>query len=190
MFSIGGATYTEGGFSEPDAINSASTIWQTFGPSNPEPWHRSFADAVINGFNFNSEFPATNMPAFGNRPRKLMNGQQDRAFSLTAAPPYSFPDNNVGNVLKNVQLDVIFVQFHNNPQYGLDAFTYGAPTGFKFDQWDQQAREESVSKNFKMMVDAPGSQDVAPSSGYVDAGQLGQIVEYSKRFSSMGGVMA
>ena len=84
---------------------------------------------------------------------------------------------------------MIFVQFYNNPQCGLNAFTNGAPTGFNFDQWDQWTREESVSKNVKVMVGAPGSQDVTPSSGYVDAGQLGEIFEYSKRFSSMGGVM-
>lgn len=46
-----------------------------------------------------------------------------------------------------------------------------------------------MSKNVKVMVGTPGSQDAAPSSGYVDAGQLGEIVEYFKQFSSMGGVM-
>lgn len=37
-----------------------------------------------------------------------------------------------------------------------------------------------VCKNVRMLVGAPGSPDAA---------QLGQIVEFSKKFASMGGVM-
>lgn len=40
-----------------------------------------------------------------------------------------------------------------------------------------------------MMGGAPGSQDTAPNPGYVDAGQLWEIVEYSKRFPIIGGLM-
>lgn len=88
---------------------------------------------MIDGFDFDLESPATNIPAFGNRLRELMNSQPDRAYYLTAAPQCPFHDKNVGDVLSNVQLDAIFVQFYN-PQCGLNAFANGAPTGFSFDQ--------------------------------------------------------
>jgi chitinase len=39
------------------------------------------------------------------------------------------------------------------------------------------------------LVGVPGSQDAAPSSGSVYGAHLVEIVDYSKQFSSMGGVM-
>lgn len=57
---------------------------------------------MIDGFDFDLKSPATNMPVFGNRLRELMNGQQEKAYYLTAALQCPFPGKNVGDVLNNV----------------------------------------------------------------------------------------
>lgn len=183
--SIGGATYTEGGFSSPaDAIASADTVWETFG-SQTQTAHskhqcRSFGDAVVDDFDI--ETPVRNMPAFGNRLRELVNGHQAETeaqsrtsprqkFYLTAAPQCPFSDKDVGPILDEVAIDPVFVQFYNNPQCGLNAFQ----AGYNFEQWDRWAHAQAKNKGARVFIGVAGSVEAA-TTGYVDGGRLGEIV--------------
>ena len=169
-------------------------MWETFGPKASSSEHRPFGDAVVDGFDFDLESPAPRMEAFAKHLRKLMNqasGSKTKSrknFYLTAAPQCPFPDQNVGKILNNVSLDAVFVQFYNNPQCGLNAFSNGQAQGFNFEKWDQWARTTSKNKNVKILVGAPASKDAA-GSGYVDGDQLRAVVKYSQKFKSLGGIM-
>lgn len=169
-------------------------MWKTFGPKAPSSKHRPFGDAVVDGFDFDLESPAQNLAPFARRLRELMDQASGNSksnsrtnFYLTAAPQCPFPDKNVGDVLDNVSLDAVFVQFYNNPQCSLNAFSSGQTQGFNFERWDQWARSTSKNKNVKVLVGAPASQD--SGSGYVDGDRLKAVVQYSKQFKSLGGVM-
>lgn len=97
LLSIGGATYTEGGFSSAsDAINSANIVWQTFGLKPRIPSSAPFRDAIIDGFDFDLESPVQNMAPFAKCSRELMNSHQGaqtssrKNFYITAAPQCTF----------------------------------------------------------------------------------------------------
>jgi chitinase len=76
LLSIGGATYTEGGFTSADIANStAHQMWQTFGPppssstisnsttkrQTSTPVDRPFGNATVDGFDFDFETTVNNM---------------------------------------------------------------------------------------------------------------------------------
>ncbi|KAK2758038.1 hypothetical protein FQN54_004444 [Arachnomyces sp. PD_36] len=189
ILSIGGATYTEGGFaSEQEAIASAENIWSVFGPDAGDGVERPFDDAFVNGFDLDFEAPVTNMVAFANRMRELMN-EAEGDFYITAAPQCPFPDQNNNEMLNGaVDFDIVWVQFYNN-YCGLDAFAGGnSPGGYNFETWDNWAKNASSNPNVKVMTGAPAAPSAA-GSGYVDASTLAEVIEYSKQFSSFGGVM-
>jgi chitinase len=53
---------------------------------------------------------------------------------------------------------------------------------------DNWAKTTSANKNIKLLLGVPGSATAA-GSGYVSGTQLNAVIEYSKTFSSFGGVM-
>lgn len=121
LLSIGGATYTEGGFSTPEAATAAAdNIWAMFGPSgaanttpaanasfssyrrrqeSENPWItkrqstvlRPFGDAVLDGFDFDFESMVTNMVPFASRLRTLMDGDVSKQYYFSAAPQCPYP---------------------------------------------------------------------------------------------------
>lgn len=122
LLSIGGATYTEGGFSSADeATAAADNIWAMFGPAaanttpvanasfsssyrrrqevgNPRLSKRQaaalrpFGDAVLDGFDFDFESTVTNMVPFASRLRTLMDGDASKQYYFSAAPQCPYPD--------------------------------------------------------------------------------------------------
>ncbi|KFY12422.1 hypothetical protein V491_06799 [Pseudogymnoascus sp. VKM F-3775] len=195
LLSVGGATYTEGGFSSSDAaVTAANNVWASFGPkvagsSAPRP----FGEAAVDGFDFDFETTVSNMPAFGNRLRSVMD--QDSALTgkkwlLTAAPQCPYPDAADGPMLDGtVFFDAIWVQFYNN-YCGLQSFVVGSETqtNFNFNTWDSWAKTVSKNPDVKVFVGVPGSSTAA-GGGYEDGATLAAIISYSKTFSSFGGVM-
>jgi chitinase len=67
LLSIGGATYTEGGFLTEDAAKQgARKVWETFGPRQTNSMtHRPFGNVSVDGFDFDFESVNTNMVPFG-----------------------------------------------------------------------------------------------------------------------------
>ncbi|PKX90718.1 putative class III chitinase [Aspergillus novofumigatus IBT 16806] len=192
LLSIGGATYTEGGFtSESAAIAGANKIWQTFGPPTNTSTLRPFGKATIDGFDFDFESTVSNMPTFANQLRSLFSSDPSKQYYLTAAPQCPYPDAADGPMLNGaVSFDAIWVQFYNN-YCGLQAYDAGSTTqnNFNFATWDTWAKSVSLNKNVKVFLGVPGSSTAA-GSGYVSVDTLAKIVAYTKGFSSFGGVMA
>ncbi|EAW14753.1 glycoside hydrolase family 18 protein [Aspergillus clavatus NRRL 1] len=192
LLSIGGATYSEGGFnSDSTAKAGAELVWQTFGPpSINSTARRPFGNATVDGFDFDFEAAVTNMAPFASRLRELMDADHSRQYFLTAAPQCPYPDAADKDILNGpVSIDAIFVQFYNN-WCGLNSFEAGASqqNNFNFDTWDNWAKTVSQNKQAKVFLGVPANTGAA-GSGYVSSKDLGPIIEYSKKFGSFGGVM-
>ena len=113
LLSIGGATYTEGGFSSTSQAQYwAVKIWAMFGPQQSGSNElRPFDDAVVDGFDFDFESSTNNMQAFASRLRSDMNGDSSKPYYLTAAPQCPYPDAADNGMLNGgVPFDAVFVQ--------------------------------------------------------------------------------
>ncbi|KAK4176963.1 family 18 putative glycoside hydrolase [Triangularia setosa] len=191
LLSIGGATYTEGGFSSPaEAISFAGTIWSMFGPKNStSSVERPFGSAVIDGFDIDLEAGAENMVDFVRELRRLMDSDKTKRYYLSGAPQCVFPDVAMGEILNEVPFDFVSVQFYNN-WCGVQSWKDGEEPqhAFNFDVWDQWAKAQSKNKNVKVLLGVPGSA-AAATTGYVSGDALRGVVEYSRGFGSFGGVM-
>lgn len=192
---MGGATYTEGGFSTADeAATAAENIWAMFGPEQSgSSVNRPFGSAVIDGFDFDFESSTTNMATFGTTIRSAMDAATaagDKAYYLSAAPQCPYPDVADNDMLDGaVYFDFIMIQFYNNV-CGLTSFVSGSTTqsSFNLDTWDTWATTVSNNSNVKLLIGVPGSSSAA-GSGYVDSTTLASIIEYAQTFSTFGGIM-
>lgn len=192
MLSIGGATYTEGGFPSSSAAQTAAdNIWAMFGPvQSAKSVNRPFGTAVVDGFDFDFENPGQNMVPFGQRLRSNMDAATSKKFFLSAAPQCVFPDAAMNDMLNGqVAFDFVSIQFYNN-WCGVQNFVPGAATqnAFNFNVWDTWAKQTSKNKNVKLLLGIPANVGGA-GSGYVTGSQLSSVINYSKQFSSFGGVM-
>ncbi|KAJ5647269.1 Class III chitinase [Penicillium lividum] len=191
LLSIGGATYSEGGFkSESDAKDGAKLIWETFGPKQDgSKALRPFGDASLDGFDFDFEATVTNMATFANELRALMDKDTSKQYFLTAAPQCPYPDAADKDILNGpVSIDAVWVQFYNN-YCGLNNFdSNSANSKYNFEEWDNWAKTVSKNKNVKVMIGVP-ADTTAASTGYVPVDKVAAVIEYSKKFESFGGVM-
>ncbi|KAJ5523339.1 hypothetical protein N7513_012883 [Penicillium frequentans] len=194
LLSIGGATYSEGGFtSEAAAIAGAKMIWQTFGPvSTNTSINRPFGDSVVDGFDFDFESTVENMPAFANELRTLFAEDTSKTYYLTAAPQCPYPDAADNPMLDGaVYFDAIWVQFYNN-YCGVNYFTTGSTTqaDFNFNSWDTWATTISLNPDVKVFLGIPGGSTAA-GTGYESASTIASIVDFiiEEGYTSFGGVM-
>lgn len=195
LLSLGGSTYSEGGFtSSSEAVTAANNIWEIFGPQTNGSVNRPFGSAVVDGFDFDLEAVSQNMAPFANQLRSLMDSATssgDKKYYLSAAPQCPYPDLADEQMLNGgVFFDLIYVQFYNNP-CGLNSFVAGSSTqnSYNFATWDNWAKTVSANPNVKVLIGAPGATGAANAGYYVSATVLGSIISYSKQFSSFGGVM-
>ncbi|KAJ5099619.1 Glycoside hydrolase superfamily [Penicillium argentinense] len=191
LLSIGGATYSEGGFkSEDDAKAGAKLIWETFGPvQDGSKAKRPFGDAALDGFDFDFEANVMHMASFANELRSLMNKENDKQYFLTAAPQCPYPDQSDKDILNGpVDIDAVWVQFYNN-YCGVNNFDKDSnKSKYNFEEWDNWAKTVSKNKEVKVLVGVP-ADTTAASTGYVPADKLADVIQYSKKFESFGGVM-
>ncbi|CAI7601528.1 unnamed protein product [Penicillium glandicola] len=192
LLSIGGATYSEGGFkSEQEAKDGAKLMWETFGPKQESSKAlRPFGDVALDGFDLDFEANVQNMAPFANEMRSLMEADKsDQKFYLTAAPQCPYPDQADKEILNGpVYIDAIWVQFYNN-YCGVNNFNADSSLSqYNFETWDNWAKTVSKNKNVKVMMGVPAFTSAA-STGYVPASQLAKVIEYSKKFENFGGVM-
>ncbi|EQL03413.1 chitinase [Ophiocordyceps sinensis CO18] len=187
VLSLGGATYTQGGWpSTSEAEKAADMVWAMFGPvqsgSNVD---RPFGSAVVDGFDFDMEAYTGNLPAFGARLRSLMDKAGGKKFYLTAAPQCVFPDAALGSTLDSVPFDAIFTQFYNNWCSPVNFRPGGPQDAFNLDVWDAWAKR-SKNPNVKIFLGIPGGAGAA-GSGYTQGERLRAVIQYSKKFTSFGG---
>ncbi|KAL3445889.1 glycoside hydrolase superfamily [Aspergillus insuetus] len=211
LLSVGGATYTEGGFTSPTAAEAgADLLWATFGPppttatsrtiemggaslGNAVAAHRPFGNATLDGFDFDFEATVLNMAPFAKRLRSLADAdtvKSKRKYYLTAAPQCPYPDaadRDILNTDASATIDAVWVQFYNN-YCGVNSYTAGSVGNFNFETWDKWALTESKNPNVKVYLGVPANTGAA-GSGYLPISSLTPVIQYSKKFESFGGVM-
>lgn len=187
--SLGGATYTQGGWgSTADAQNAAQLVWDMFGPvPSGKQVDRPFGSAVVDGIDFDFESTVSNLPAFGAKLRSLMDGAGGKKFLLSAAPQCPFPDAADGATLDAVAFDFVQIQFYNN-YCGVNNFAEGSQTqnNFNFDTWDKWAKG-SKNPGVKLLLGIPAN--TGAGGGYTNGSKLKAAFDWSKQFSSFGGAM-
>ncbi|KAG6007361.1 hypothetical protein E4U21_006065 [Claviceps maximensis] len=191
ILSLGGATYSQGGWSSvSDAHDAAQMVWDMFGPVSPgKTVHRPFGSAVVDGFDFDFESGTNNLPAFGTKLRSLMDAAAgEQKFYLAAAPQCVFPDAANGAALDAVAFDLVMIQFYNN-WCGVSNFRPESATqdAFNFDVWHGWARNVSLNRNVKLLLGIPAA--ARAGGGFIDGAKLRAAINYSRQFSSFGGVM-
>lgn len=208
LLSIGGATYTEGGFgSAQAAVSAAHLVWDTFGPAldsiadagngtnatlssrQAQPL-RPFGNVSVDGFDFDFETTMRNLVPFARTLRSLMDQDTSKPFYLTAAPQCPYPDLADESLLRSdIHLDAVFVQFYNN-YCGLPSFQPNASTqsSFNFHTWDSWAASRKGDTSTSVFLGIPASSTAA-GSGYLPAASLQAVVEYSRKFRHFGGIM-
>ncbi|KAJ1752308.1 Chitinase 2 [Coemansia sp. RSA 1290] len=182
ILSMGGAAGAYGFSSDSDAQKYADTVWDMFlGGSGSQ---RPFDDAILDGIDLDIEGGSTTgYAAFVAQLRSHFQSS-NKQYYITGAPQCPYPDAMLGSTLDSAWFDMVFVQFYNN-YCGLDAY----PQGFNYDKWDSWAKSQSVNKNVKLYIGAPGSQSAA-GRGYVDASTLSKIAsDVRSKYSTFGGVM-
>ncbi|GAB1744554.1 hypothetical protein NU219Hw_g1958t1 [Hortaea werneckii] len=191
LLSVGGATYTERGFSSLEIANqAANNIWMTFGPKQDESTLRPFGSAVIDGFYLDFKTTMTNAAPFANRLRELMDQDATKQYFLTAAPQCPYPDLANNEMLNgSTHFDAIFSQFYNN-YCGVNSFVPGRreQTNFNFETWSNWARTISANPDVKILLGVPANTRAA-GTGYLPVSSLRPIIAYCKQFPSFAGVM-
>ncbi|KAJ5758391.1 hypothetical protein N7520_005547 [Penicillium odoratum] len=194
LLSIGGSTYSEGGFTSEDAaIAGAKMIWETFGPvSTNTSINRPFGNSVVDGFDFDFESSVDNMPSFANELRSLFAEDTSKTYYLTAAPQCVYPDAADNPMLDGaVYFDAIWVQFYNN-YCGVNYFTADSTTqaNFNFVSWNTWATTISLNPNVKVFLGIPGGSTAA-GTGYESASTIASIIDFilEEGYTSFGGVM-
>jgi len=187
--SIGGATFTEGGFdSSTAAVAAANNIWKIFGPYTSSV-SRPFGTSAVDGFDFDYESGVQNMIPFGQELRRLMNADKastGKQWLLTVAPQCVFPDSANGAMLDGqVFFDIVFIQFYNN-WCGVQNF--GNPNAWNYDVWHNWAKTRSLNPNVKLMIGVPGGPGAA-GSGYIDSTALAKVIQYGKGYDTFAGIM-
>jgi chitinase len=190
MLSLGGDAYTEGGFtSSAAAITAANHIWAMFGPkqSNSNVL-RPFGTSALDGFDFDFEANASNLATFANQLRTLMNGNTSKKFYLSAAPQCPFPDWYNKDIIDNVPLDFLNVQYYNNG-CGASSYVPGATDqwNFNFNQWDDWAHNASKNPAVRVLLGVPAN--TGAGRGYLTPSALTPVIQYSAKYTSFGGVM-
>lgn len=189
LLSIGGATYTEGGFSSSSAaVSAANNIWAMFGPVTSGV-NRPFGTAVVDGFDFDFESTTSNMASFAQQLRTLADAAGGKKYYLSAAPQCPYPDAADNDMLAGaISFDFIMVQFYNN-YCGIQSFVVGSSTqnNFNFATWDNWAKTVSKNKSVKVLLGIPAN--TGAGAGYQTGSTLAAVITYCKQFSSFGGVM-
>jgi chitinase len=186
MLSIGGASYRDQGFSSKILAQAeAEQLWAMFGPKVNASVPRPFGDAVLDGFDFDLESPVSHIGTVAMRLRNLMNSS-NRTFYLSAAPQCPFPDRNNEDIISQVALDWLNVQFYNNP-CGSSSYDHRTTdqADFNFKDWDAWARTRVPVPKVLLGLLASTSA----GSGYITPADMQQVVGYSRNFTSFGGVM-
>lgn len=189
LLSIGGATYTEGGFTDSASAESAAqSVWDLFGSDTTKD-NRPFRTAVVDGFDFDFESVTQNFVPFATKLRSLMDGDSSKKYYLSAAPQCPYPDAAMNDMLNGaISFDFIMIQFYNN-YCGIQSFVPGAATqnNFNMQTWDDWASQTSKNKDVKILLGVPAN--TGAGGGYQPASALAPIIQFSKQFASFGGVM-
>ncbi|KAL6917844.1 hypothetical protein ACHAPO_000347 [Fusarium lateritium] len=200
LLSIGGV-YNEAGSNykvtnDDKGREFADFLYKAFGPYNEHsgtirPFDSVDEDgntvhAAVDGFDFDIEHDLPNGPyiAMINRLREL-----DEGITITGAPqcPTSEEYFYMKEMIQSAKFDALFVQFYNNRW--CDAVSEDLEgEGFNYEKWVDIIEDSDCSKDAKLYVGLPASEEAAPGGGYLGPEDLKDLVCELTTKSHFGGV--
>lgn len=178
LLSLGGGIGNYGFTSDAEAVDFASTLWNKFGAGTSAD-ERPFDDAVVDGFDFDIENNnQVGYVALANELRTLFDQDSSKSYYLSASPQCPYPDQSVGDLLSNANLDFAFIQFYNN-YCSLDQ------SEFNWNTWSDFAKS-APNDDIKLFVGLPGAP--ASGNGYVDAATVAKTIDEIKCDQALGGI--
>ncbi|KAI9480242.1 glycoside hydrolase superfamily [Zychaea mexicana] len=179
LLSLGGASGAYGFTSDKEGTTFAKTMWDLFGGGESDT--RPFGEAVIDGFDLDIEGGGpTGYAAFVKELRNLFEEDSSKDYYVTAAPQCPFPDAMLGEVIDDVGIDAVNVQFYNN-------YCSTGGSNFNFETWDDWAKNKSPNKDVKIYLGIPGSTSAA-GTGYITYEDLEPVFDKVTSFESFGGI--
>ncbi|ODV60473.1 chitinase, partial [Ascoidea rubescens DSM 1968] len=179
LLSLGGSAGGESyGFdSDDEAAEFALTLWNLFGEGESNT--RPFGDAVIDGFDLDIENKdQTGYPTLVSELRSYFKSSLKKYY-ISATPQCPYPDESLGDVLIQSDIDFALIQFYNNYcNIGTDYFN--------FDQWVQNIQNFN-NKDIKLYLTLAAAESAA-SFGYVSSSIVAQTLDQISSYSSFGGV--
>ncbi|GAB2213102.1 hypothetical protein Drorol1_Dr00021120 [Drosera rotundifolia] len=181
LLSLGGGAGNYGFQSQDDARNLAQYLWDNYfgGQSNNRP----LGGASLDGIDLDIEQGSSNYYSdLVGRLDQLgqQNGQQ---LTFSAAPQCPFPDQWDNPVLQTGLINLVWIQFYNNPEC---EYNSGDPSAFQ-NSWNQWTSSVPASQFF---VGLPASPSAA-GDGYVDPSDVNSgILPFIKQSGGKyGGIM-
>ncbi|KAG7663867.1 uncharacterized protein J8A68_002616 [[Candida] subhashii] len=178
LLSLGGAEGQYGFSSDSQAEQFATTMWNKFGGGQDN--ERPFDDAVVDGFDFDIENKdQTGYVALAKKLRGYFKEDSSKKYYLAAAPQCPYPDESVGDLLSQAEIDFCFIQFYNN---------YCSLNGqFNWQTWRTYAKSTSPNKDIKLYLGLPGSPASA-GSGYVGLSEVENALGSIHEDPAFGGI--
>lgn len=180
LLSLGGATGSVGFSSASQAVTFADTLWNIFGAGSSST--RTFGNAILDGFDLDIESGSAQFYSdMAKQLRTHMNQDTSKSYYLAAAPQCVFPDAHLSEVMNNAALDMIFIQFYNNPCSLSGSFNYDT-----WLQWSTTAPNPAV----KLYLGVPAAPSAA-GSGFVSITQVVGTFSQIRTMSvtALGGIM-
>ncbi|KAK6200450.1 glycoside hydrolase superfamily [Scheffersomyces amazonensis] len=175
LLSLGGPDGDYGFDNTNDAQLFATTLWSRFAGGTDYP-ERPFGDAVVDGFDLNIQSgPTTGYLVFAVNLRNILS-YNDKPYYLTASPKCMFPDDYIGEALANVNFDLTFIQFNNNP-CSIDG-------SFNYETWSDFVLN-SYNPNMKLLVGVTADPS---TNGYIDMDTIEVAIEPLKCDPTFGGL--
>ena len=178
LLSMGGAIGNYGFESDSEGQDFAKTLWNKFGGGSDD--ERPFDDAIVDGFDFDLENKQqTGVAALGKELRNYFAKDTSKSYYLSAAPQCPFPDESVGDLLSEVDIDFAFIQFYNN--------YCKLGSSFNWDTWQDYATNTSPNKDIRLFLGLPGDSSSA-GSGYSSASDVKSYLSDIKSDKNFGGI--
>ncbi|KAL8765535.1 MAG: hypothetical protein Q9194_006534 [Teloschistes cf. exilis] len=175
LLSLGGAIPTDQSVKDDaSAVSFAKFLWQAFGPEDATyDGPRPFADAVVDGFDFDIESaitdndPTSQYRGYGtmiDTLRVYFAADAKKQYYISGSPQCVIPDAHLAHPIQTSWFDFLFIQFYNTRQCSARAYfdaTYGAkdnqPTDISFDAWVNFIRTMAMNKEVKLYIGLPAA---------------------------------
>ncbi|TPX34673.1 chitinase [Synchytrium microbalum] len=177
-------------------VQLAYAVWNMFLGGTSAPWnqYRPFGSVVLDGIDLDIESGnPSGWPSFVAQLRTLMTTDSTRQYYISAAPQCPYPDLSdgpgmgtvLGAITASTYIDLVQVQFYNNPSCALNAFQIGSSTqlSYNYATWANWAK----TVNTTIVILVPASIDAA-GSGYIAPDVLSSVVTYSKAQGAFAGL--
>lgn len=202
LLSLGGGYPTDYYLKDEVVDYFGQFLIDSFGPYKAGAKYRPFGNTAIDGFDFDLEANAAQMPNgdatyISKNYAALINKIKSLQASMliSSAPQCQVPDPRLGDVIKAARFDMIFTQFYNTDEcsarQGVSELSSTGDAKFTFGTWADWLVANSLNKNVKLYMGLSASTVAANPAHYITPTEAYSLISKWKAAKSgnFGGVM-